>query len=80
VNFRGAEHVMPSDAVWIAKGAIQTGDMGPDKTIAAIRNYIAAFLDANLRGQPLDPLLMGPSSDYPDAEVTTQSNSLRGRP
>jgi dienelactone hydrolase len=80
VNFRGAEHVMPSDAVWLAKGAIQTGDMGPDKTIAAIRNYIAAFLDANLRDQPLDPLLKGPSSDYPDAEVTTQRNLLRGRP
>jgi len=80
VNFRGAEHVMPSDAVWLAKGAIQTGDMGPDKTIAAIRNYIAAFLDANLRDQPLNPLLKGPSSDYPDAEVTTQRNLLRGRP
>ena len=80
VNFRGAEHVMPTDAVWIAKGAIQTGDMGPDKTIAAIRNYIAAFLDANLRDQPLDPLLTGPSSDYPDAEVTTRSGVLRGRP
>jgi len=80
VNFRGADHVMPSDAVWLAKGAIQTGDMGPDKTIAAIRNYIAAFLDANLRDQPLDPLLTGPSSDYPDAEVTTQRNLLRGRP
>ena len=80
VNFRGAEHVMPSDAVWLAKSAIQAGDMGPDKTIAAIRNYIAAFLDANLRDQPLDPLLRGPSSDYPDAEVTTQRNLLRGRP
>ena len=80
VNFRGAEHVMPSDAVWLAKGAIQTGDMGPDKTIAAIRNYIAAFLDANLRDQPLNPLLKEPSSDYPDAEVTTQRNLLRGRP
>ena len=80
VNFRGAEHVMPSDAVWLAKGAIQTGDMGPDKTIAAIRNYIAAFLDATLRDQPLDRLLTGPSSDYPDAEVTTQSKLLRGKP
>jgi len=80
VNFRGAEHVMPSDAVWLAKGAIQTGDMGPDKTIAAIRNYIAAFLDANLRDQPLNPLLKEPSSDYPDAQVTTQRNLLRGRP
>src|SRR5215469_13977122 len=80
VNFRGAEHVTPSDAVWLAKGAIQTGDMGPDKTIAVIRNYIAAFLDANLRDQPLNPLLTGPSSDYPDAEVTTQRNLLRGRP
>jgi len=76
VNFRGAEHVMPSDAVWLAKGAIQTGDMGLDKTIAAIRNYIAAFLDTNLRGKLLDPLLTGPSSDYPDVEVTTQKQPL----
>ena len=80
VNFRGAEHAMPSDAVWLAKGAIQTGDMGPDKTIAAIRNYIAAFLDANLRDQPLDPLLTGPSSDYPDADVTTQNQLLHRTP
>lgn len=78
VNLTGAEHVTPSDAVWLANGAIKTGPMGPEKTIAAVRDYIAAFLDANLRGQPLDPLLTGPSSDYPDAAVTTQNEPLGG--
>ena len=77
VNLRGAEHVTPSDLVWLAKGGIKTGAMGPEKTIAAIRGYIAAFLDANLRGKPLDRLLAGPSSDYPDAVITTQKQSLR---
>jgi hypothetical protein len=61
------------------KGAVLTGSMGPDKAIAAIRNYIAAFLDANLRGEPLDPLLGTLSSAYPDAVVTTQRPSLGRR-
>jgi predicted dienelactone hydrolase len=80
VNLRGTEHLTPSDAVWLAKGAIMTGAMGPDKTMAAVRNYIAAFLDANLRGKPWESLLIGPSSDFPDADVTTQNQLLRGEP
>ncbi len=76
VNLQGAEHVTPSDAVWLAKDAIQTGAMGPDKTIAAIRDYTAAFLDANLRGKSSDAILTGPSSDYPDAAVTTRNQVL----
>ena len=79
VNLKGAEHVTPSDAVWLAKGAIKTGPMGSEKTIEALRNYIAAFLDANLRDKPFDPLLTGPSSEYPDAAVTTQKQSLCGK-
>jgi dienelactone hydrolase len=76
VNLRDAEHVTPSDLVWLAKGAVKTGPMGPEKTIAALRDYIAAFLDTNLRGKPLDRLLSGPSPEYPDAVVTTQEQPL----
>ena len=75
VNLRGAEHLTPSDAVWLLKGVIKTGEMGPEKTIAAIREYIAAFLEANLRGESMNPLLTAPSSQYPDAIVTTQEQS-----
>ena len=75
-NLQAAEHVTPSDAVWLAKDAVKTGPMGPEKTIAAVRDYIAAFLDANLQGRPPAGLLMGPSSDYPDAVVTTQEQVL----
>lgn len=71
-----AEHLTPSDAVWLAKGAIKAGNMGPDKAIAAIRDYVAAFLDANLLGKPPDRVLTGPSPDYPDAVVTTGNESL----
>jgi len=80
VNLRGDEHLTPSDEVWLAKGAIQTGTMGPDRTIAAIRDYVAAFLDANLRSKAVDPLLTGPSSNYPDAVVITQDQALCGQP
>src|SRR5215469_4862138 len=72
VNLNGAEHLTLSDALWLAKGAIKTGPMGPDRTVAAIRDYIAAFLDTNLRDRTVHPLLTGPSAIYPDASVTTE--------
>jgi hypothetical protein len=80
VNFPGAEHVTPSDAVWLAKGAIKTGNMGPEKTIAALREYIAAFLDANVRGEPPSPRMIGLSSDYPDSHVTTHAQFACSNP
>jgi predicted dienelactone hydrolase len=79
VNLRGAEHVTLSDAVWLAVGAVKTGSMGPEKSIAAIRNYVAAFLDVHLLGKPIDPLLAGPSSEFPDATVTTRKELLGAR-
>ena len=78
LNLEGSEHLTPSDAVWLANGAIKTGTVGMEKTVAAIRNYIAAFLDVNLNDKPLDRLLTGPSSDYPDVEVTTSAKSPCG--
>jgi dienelactone hydrolase len=80
VNLQGADHLTPSDALWLAKGAVKSGEMGPDKTIAAIRDYVAAFLDVNLRGKPMGPLLTGPSSDFPDAAVITQEQSICRQP
>ncbi len=80
VNLQGAEHLTPSDAIWLAKDAVQTGTMGVEKTIAALRSYIAAFLDASLQGKPWSALLTGPSADYPDAAVTTQQEPLCGKP
>lgn len=79
VNLKGSEHVTPSDALWLAPGAIMSGTMGPEKTINAIRDYIAAFLYTHLRDAPMHPLLTGPSSNYPDVTVITQSESLRER-
>jgi dienelactone hydrolase len=76
VNLEGAEHLTTSDAVWLAKDAIKTGTMGPEKALKAVRDYITAFLDANLQNKAPDPLLTGPSSEYPDAAVTTQTQSL----
>ena len=69
VNLRDAEHLTPSDAVWLAPGTIKTGSMGTEKTVSAIRDYVAAFLDTNLRGRPADPLLTRDSANYLDAVV-----------
>jgi hypothetical protein len=76
VNLEGAEHLTTSDAVWLAPGAIKTGNMGPEKAVGAVRDYIAAFLDANLQGAAPGPLLTGPSLDYPDATITMQTQPL----
>jgi pimeloyl-ACP methyl ester carboxylesterase len=70
VNLEDSEQVALSDWIWLARDAIETGPMGPEKTIAAVREYIAAFLDTYLRGEAINPLLTRPSPDYPDAAVT----------
>jgi dienelactone hydrolase len=80
VNLIGAEHVAPSDEVWLTTDLIKTGDMGPERMMAAVRDYIAAFLDANLRGQPSNSLLTGPSTEYPGVTVTMQNEPLSGCP
>jgi hypothetical protein len=73
VNLSGAEHLTPSDAVWLAKGTIKTGSVGLGKTVAAVRDYVATFLDASLFGKTFDSL---PYSKYPNASVTAQSQLL----
>jgi len=80
VNLRGSEHLSLSDAVWLARGAFETGTIGPDKTLAAVRDYVSAFLDQNLRSGPANRLLAGTSAEYPDAEVITQGEALCREP
>ncbi len=65
VNLPGAEHIAPSDAVWLARGAIKTGTMHPDTAIAAMRDFMAAFLDQHLRGRRYNALPQERSALYP---------------
>jgi dienelactone hydrolase len=84
VNLIGADHMTPSDAVWLSayvpELTVQTGPMGPEMTVAAVRDYVAAFLDAILRGKPVGPLLTGATAEFPGAVVTTQEQPLCRRP
>jgi dienelactone hydrolase len=80
VSLPGTEHVALSDWIWLTKDAVRTGPMGPQKTMSAVRDYVAAFLDANLRGEPANTMLGGPSLNYPDARVTGQDQSLCAKP
>jgi dienelactone hydrolase len=77
VNLRNSEHVAPTDAVWLARGAIWTGNMSPENTVAAVREYVAAFLEAHLLGRPAVPLLTHPSMRYPDTEVSGPAPIVR---
>jgi dienelactone hydrolase len=70
VNLKRSEHLTPTDLVWLARGEVKTGSMSPETAIAAMRDYVAAFLDAYLQGRPPDRLLTQRSPDYPDAELT----------
>lgn len=62
VDLNGAEHLTPSDALWLARGAIASGPMGTDSTVAAIRDEVATFLDTYLRGGPIRPESTRPPS------------------
>jgi hypothetical protein len=73
-NFKRADHLTTSNAVWLAKDAIKTGTMGSEKAVATVRDYITVFLDENLRDQQVHPLLTGPSLEHPDDGVTTQEH------
>jgi predicted dienelactone hydrolase len=76
----GVDHLAPSDAIWLARGAIKTGRMSPEKMMDVLRSYIAAFLDTHLRSQPADALLSGQSPDFADVIATTQKQLPCGKP
>jgi dienelactone hydrolase len=76
ISLQGSEHVALSDWIWLTKDAVRTGPMGPEKTMSAVRDYVAAFLDANLRGEGTGLSLNGTSPNYPDAKVTARDQSL----
>jgi predicted dienelactone hydrolase len=81
VSLRGVEHVAFSDWIWLTSRSVQAGPMGPERTMQAVRDYVATFLDANVRGESPSSLLTGPSSLYPDATVTSGDQPLcAGRP
>jgi Chlorophyllase enzyme len=84
VTFRGADHLTPSDAVWlglyVAAIHVESGMMGPEKTVKALRSYVAAFFDAYLSGKQSGLLLNGLSAEYADAVVTTRTERLCAEP
>jgi pimeloyl-ACP methyl ester carboxylesterase len=69
INLTNAEHVAPTDAVWLARGAIRTGRLSPEEAVAAVREYVAAFLDTALQGRSADALLTRPSRTYPGVDI-----------
>jgi predicted dienelactone hydrolase len=79
VHLRGADHLAFTDLVWLAEGAVRTGTMEPKQCIAAIRDYVAEFLDVNLRRQPPGPLLNGAYRPLTDVELAGPLQSLPGK-
>lgn len=61
LSLDGAEHLTPSDALWLAPGGIAAGSIGTERTVAMIRDSVAAFLDSNLRERLQDRLPSSPS-------------------
>ena len=80
VNLRGAEHLTPSDAVWLGRAipgmAVAAGTAGSARTIAAIRNHVTAFFDSALRDRPFNPLLTSMTFDNRAVTVTTATQPL----
>ena len=78
VNLSGAEHLTPSDALWLARGAIASGPMGTDSMLAAIRDEVATFLDTYLRKGSIRPEPTSPSSG--DAAAVTRGDPSCSQP
>jgi dienelactone hydrolase len=83
LNFAGAEHNAPTDALWLGVSLpavrVETGSLGPQQTTTALRRYLAAFFDTYLLGRSPSPLLMGNSLDYAGVRVTTSQQPLCGQ-
>jgi len=77
VNLRGAEHLTPSDAIWLGRVipgmAVAAGAGGSARTIAAIRNHVTSFFDSTLRDRPVAP---GITLDNHAVTVTTTTQPL----
>jgi dienelactone hydrolase len=84
VNLTGVEHAAMGDWIWLTPNSVEAGPMGSEKTMAAIREYVATFLDAHLRGVALEPsreqLLSGAATEFPAAVVVRQEQSLCSKP
>ena len=76
VDLPGAEHIALSDAVWLMKGLVKTGDANPDRAIAAIREYVARFLDSNLATPAPRSAAAAALPEYQGARVATQTRVL----
>jgi hypothetical protein len=68
-----------ADAVWLLKGNVETGTTS-EAMITATRSYVAAFLDANLRGEDLGQLLAGSALGNAGSVVVDGSQPLCTQP
>jgi len=76
VNMPGAEHIALSDAVWLLRSNVSTGGVSPEAAIAAMRAYVASFLDANLAGAAPESVPIASAANYPGAVIATRGQSL----
>jgi len=80
IVFRGAEHLTPTDAIWLGDAVpdlrVKAGRMGVAKTISAIRDSVADFFDRYLASRSVPSLHDRFLTDSPDALVTLQEQSL----
>jgi dienelactone hydrolase len=78
INLLGAEHLTLSDAAWLTQSvpqlAVASGELGREQTLAAVREYVAAFFDQSLRGRSAGTLATGRPSAA--VRVTRQDESL----
>jgi pimeloyl-ACP methyl ester carboxylesterase len=79
VNLLRADHLTPTDAVWLFKdlqGFIPSGTVSAENNVALLRSLVAGFLDGNLRGVTGNALLNGALSGAQDTLVTRDNQVL----
>lgn len=80
VLFRGAAHFTPTDAIWLGSYLpelrVETGNIGPGRTVDAIRNYVAAFFAAYLSSEPTSRILNAVPTEYEGMGLVTVTGPL----
>jgi hypothetical protein len=72
VVVRGSDHYNYTDTCLIDPTHAMVGEIKPVRMLSIINAYVLAFLDRYLK-EETNPLLDGPSSDYPEVTITIRS-------
>ncbi|MGH8314397.1 MAG: choice-of-anchor D domain-containing protein, partial [Steroidobacterales bacterium] len=78
LDLPGADHLAVTDAVWLLPNNALTGSATSTQTIAAVRSYVAGFLDTHLAGKGSQLSLTRASTAFPGVFLASSDRAQCG--